>query len=238
MPTGRVDFTTDPAGLAERFSRFGWYRALSPDDQRRILTTSHLAPFDTGDFVARRLAPSEYWIGVSSGIIKLAIYNASGKSCTFSGVPRGGWFGEGSVIKRELRKYDVIALQPSLVAFVPTETFHALLSTSLAFTNFVIRQLNNRMGEFIGSIQNSRLLDVDARVAKSLVQLFNPELYPDTGPTLEISQEELGLLAGVSRQRVNQALQVLEELGLVRRAYNGIEVLDLAGLSAFGSDQV
>ena len=131
-------------------------------------------------------------------------------AAAFSGVPSGGWFGEGSVIKRELRKYEVVAIQRSTVLFVPVDTFHALLDTSLPFTRFVIHQLNNRMGEFIASIQNSRLLDVDARVAQALAQLFNPDLYPDTGPSLSISQEELGMLVGVSRQRINQAAAARE----------------------------
>lgn len=153
-------------------------------------------------------------------------------------MPPGGWFGEGSVIKRELRKYDVAAIQPSLVMFVPSDTFHTLLASSLPFNAFVIRQLNNRMGEFIASIQNSRLLDVDARVAQSLAQLFNPDLYPDTGRTLAISQEEVGLLAGVSRQRINQALQNLERLEILRLSYNQIDVLDLERLGAFGREQL
>ncbi|BCZ84549.1 hypothetical protein PTKU64_82240 [Paraburkholderia terrae] len=94
------------------------------------------------------------------------------------------------------------------------------------------------MGEFIASIQNSRLLDVDARVAQSLAQLFNPHLYPDTSRTLEISQEELGLLAGVSRQRINQALQNLEALKIVALSYNQIDILDLEGLRAYGREQI
>jgi DNA-binding GntR family transcriptional regulator len=44
----------------------------------------------------------------------------------------------------------------------------------------------------------------------------------------------LGTLAGVSRQRVNQALKVLEKAGLVRVDYGGIRILDLAGLRNFG----
>ncbi|ONC41241.1 Crp/Fnr family transcriptional regulator, partial [Burkholderia pseudomallei] len=219
-------------------SRRGGGNTLAPEHQALVVAQSHAEYRDAGDWVARRQAPSEYWIGVHRGLVKLAIYNASGRGCTFSGVPSGGWFGEGSVIKRELRKYDVIAIQRSLVLFVPSATFHALLDSSLPFTGFVIRQLNNRMGEFIASIQNSRLLDVNARVAQSLAQLFNPDLYPDTGATLAISQEELGMLVGVSRQRINQALQHLERLGAVRLAYNQIDVLDLPKLAAFGMEQI
>jgi CRP/FNR family cyclic AMP-dependent transcriptional regulator len=226
------------ADLPRLFATCAWFRALADEHQAMVLVSAHAERMNGGASIARRQEPSDYWIGVHSGLIKLAIYNASGRSCTLSGVPPGGWFGEGSVIKRELRKYEVATIQPSLVMFVPSDTFHALLESSLPFNRFVIRQLNNRMGEFIASIQNSRLLDVDARVAQCLAQLFNPDLYPDTGRTLLISQEEVGLLAGVSRQRINQALQNLERLGIVRLAYNQIDVLDLEHLGAFGRDQI
>jgi len=52
---------------------------------------------------------------------------------------------------------------------------------------------------------------------------------------IQISQEEIGNLSGVSRQRANQALQVLEKQGLLRVEYGGITVLDPEGLGKFGS---
>jgi CRP/FNR family transcriptional regulator, cyclic AMP receptor protein len=235
--TGRID-ASDPAALAALFERCSWFRALAPEHRAWVLADSHAQFYAAGAIVAARDVLAAYWLGVSSGLVKLAIFNASGRGCTFSGVPHGGWFGEGSVIKREPRKYDVIALQPSLVMAVTADTFHRLMDSSLPFNRFVIHQLNNRMGEFIALIQNSRLLDVDARVAQSLAQLFNPDLYPETGFALEISQEEIGMLAGASRQRINQALQTLEKAGLVALSYNRVDVRDLAGLRAFGRDQI
>lgn len=80
-------------------------------------------------------------------------------------------------------------------------------------------------------IENERMLDTDARIARGLAALFNPVLYPGTNRLLQISHvQELGYLAGVSRQRANQALKVLEDAGLVRSEYGGINVLDLEGL--------
>lgn len=233
----RID-AADPVRLAALFERCSWFRALAPEHRAWVLADSHAQAWAPGVTVAAREAPSAYWLGVSSGLVKLAIFNASGRGCTFSGVPHGGWFGEGSVIKREPRKYDVIALQHSLVMAVPADTFHRLMDCSLPFNRFVIHQLNNRMGEFIALIQNSRLLDIDARVAQSLAQMFNPDLYPETGRALEISQEEIGMLAGASRQRVNQALQTIEKAGLVTLSYNRVDVLDLDGLRTFGRDQL
>jgi len=71
-------------------------------------------------------------------------------------------------------------------------------------------------------------------VARAVSSLFNEHLYPGIGTKLEISQEEIGLLAGISRQRANQALKVLEQQGLVRVDYGEIEVLDLEGLRQYG----
>ena len=73
----------------------------------------------------------------------------------------------------------------------------------------------------------------DARVARSLAGLYNPLLYPDQTREVQLSQEELGYLCGVSRQRVNQALQVLEKASLVKVEYGRIRILDLDGLRNF-----
>lgn len=44
----------------------------------------------------------------------------------------------------------------------------------------------------------------------------------------------IGLLSGVSRQRANQALQVLEKAALLKVEYGGVRVLDVEGLKRFG----
>jgi len=138
------------------------------------------------------------------------------------------------VLKRELRRYDVIAVRDSDLLLVPTEIFHALMAESLPFNAFVVRQLNERMGQFIATIQNQRLLGVDAQVAQAIAQLFHPMLYPRTSAVLELSQEEIGLLTGLSRQRVNQALRRLAEQQLVSISYQSIRVVDLPRLREFG----
>jgi CRP/FNR family cyclic AMP-dependent transcriptional regulator len=53
-------------------------------------------------------------------------------------------------------------------------------------------------------------------------------LYPGVGELLRITQQELGYLVGLSRQRVNEALIALQAAGLIRIEYGGVRVLDLA----------
>jgi CRP-like cAMP-binding protein len=96
-----------------------------------------------------------------------------------------------------------------------------------------MNQLNERLGHFIAAREIDRQDDPDSRVAGSLVQLFNPVLYPGVGGLLRITQQELGYLVGLSRQRVNQALNTLAEHGLIGIEYGGVRVRDLAALRAF-----
>ncbi len=84
-------------------------------------------------------------------------------------------------------------------------------------------------------VETQRLLEPDARVARSIAALFNPVLYPAMGPEVQVSQEEIGYLSGVSRQRVNQALRVLEDAGLLTVEYGGLRIRDLEGLRSFGA---
>ncbi len=186
-----------------------------------------------GGYVCRKGEPGEQWIGVVDGLVKLTGVSPNGKETTFTGVTSSGWFGEGTLLKNEHRRYDVVALRDSQIAYMPRSTFMWLLDNSIEFNRFLLKQLNERLGQFIGIVEYDRLLGPDARVARCLVSFYNPTLYPGTGPLLAISQEEIGHLAGLSRQRVNHALQLMEKQSLVRTEYGGITVLDLEGLAQF-----
>ena len=197
---------------------------------RREITESSVP---AGGFVCRKGEAIEQWFGVISGLVKVSSVSADGKSVTFIGVPPGGWFGEGSLLKDEPRRYDAVALRDSRIASMSRATFHWLLDTSIAFNRYLLLQLNERLGQFVAKVEFDRLLGPDARVARCLAQMFNQLLYPGLGPRLEISQSELGYLTGVSRQRVNQALQILERQGLLAVEYGSITVLSLDGLKGF-----
>ena len=176
----------------------------------------------------------EHWLGVVDGLVKMASNWSSGKTTSFVGLSSGGWFGEGSLMKDEPRRYDVIALRESRIAYMKRSRFQHLLDHSIPFNRFLLIQLNERLGQFIGMMEHERLLNTDARLARCLASMFNPLLYPGSSLELRISQEEIGLLAGISRQRVNQALHVLEQAGLVRVDYGTLTILDLDRLRCFG----
>ena len=207
-----------------------WLRLLQPEERARAVAELQVGDADLGDYVCRVGKPVTYWFGVVEGLLKMSSDNAQGVTITFAGLPPGGWFGEGTTIKRESYRYNIQALRKSVVAGLPVDTFHWLLDHSIGFNRFVMNQLNERLGQFIAAREIDRLNNPDVRVARSLAALFNPVLYPGVGEVLRITQQELAYLVGLSRQRVNEALAALEAQGTIRVEYGGLRVLDLGAL--------
>lgn len=220
--------------LAQALRGCRWASGLSEAELARVEAGVFERAIPAGGFVCRKGEPAEHWLGVIEGLLKISSDWVTGKTATLSGMPSGGWFGEGSLLKGERLRYDAIAMRDSRVAYMRRETFQWLLDHSIAFNRFLLTQLNERLGQFIGSLESERLLDTDARVARALATLFNAVLYPGTAPNLAISQEEIGYLAGISRQRVNRSLKILEDAGFLMVEYGGVTILDLDGLRSFG----
>ena len=207
-----------------------WLALLSPAERERAAADISVADARPGDYLCRIGRPVTYWFGVVEGLLKMSADNAQGMSMTFTGVPPGGWFGEGTALKREPYRYNIQALRKSLVAGLPVDSFHWLLDHSIGFNRFVMNQLNERLGQFIAAREIDRMNNPDLRVARSLAALFNPVLYPGVGKILRITQQELAYLVGLSRQRVNEALANLQDQGTIRIEYGGLRVLDLVAL--------
>jgi CRP-like cAMP-binding protein len=186
------------------------------------------------EFIFVRGDQFDYWTGVVSGLARMGIVSRGGKAASFAGLTAGAWFGEGTVLKKEARRYDVVALRDTRLALMDRSTFLWLFENSVGFNRFLVRQLNERLGQFIGLLEHGRTLDATARLARSIASLFNPILYPDLTRHLEITQEEIGALSGISRQNANQCLQRLEKEGLLRLEYGGVTIIDLERLRSYG----
>jgi CRP/FNR family transcriptional regulator, cyclic AMP receptor protein len=225
---------------SERINEFiassAWGEKLFPEHLQNVQREASELKASAGQIICHRGQRSEYWYGVAEGLVKVSNVTSDGRPTTLIGIPAGGWFGEGSVIKHEKRPYDVVALRDSLLVQISAETFHWLLNTSLPFNHYLIAQLNSRLAQFVIRVEHFRSYAPERHVAHCLAELFNPVLYPGTTPTLQISQEEIAFLAGVSRGIVNRALRHLEEAKLVHVSYGAVSILDLAALRAFATD--
>jgi CRP/FNR family cyclic AMP-dependent transcriptional regulator len=207
-----------------------WFAALPDDRRSTLLEHSFTLTARKGEVMLASGTPVQGWYAVLSGLVKLQSTSSEGRVSAFLGVPDGEWFGEGSVLKTEARRYDVIALRDTVLLCLPRTEFDALLANCLPFNHFLVTHLNRRLGQAMTIIEAGRLRSPEQRVA-----LYLSRVFWQGRRRLVLSQEELGHLAGLSRQTVNRALKSMEQLGLVSLEFGRVAMLDEQALAAYAT---
>lgn len=205
-----------------------WFGCVPATLQERLRNEVFAVQSDKGAVVMPAGSAVEGWHAVLSGLVMLQSPASKGRSSAFIGVPDGEWFGEGSAMKPEPRKYSVVALRPTTLLCLPLPMFDTLRESSLAFNQFLVSHLNMRLGQAMTIIEAGRTQSPDHRVALYLSRLF----WRSTR-RLNLTQEELGQLVGLSRQTVNRVLRRLEDMGIVSLDFGKVAIVDDDALSAY-----
>ena len=109
-----------------------WYAALPADAQARVARHVTLHTAAKGDVMLRSGEPVHGWYAVLSGLVKLQSQSEDGRLSVFLGVQAGDWFGEGSALKSEPRRYDVVTtpefseLKRGILADIREETLKVM----------------------------------------------------------------------------------------------------------------
>ena len=203
-----------------------WFNALPSKQQSVLLATVFTLAGRKGTTVLPANQPVQGWYAVLSGLVKIESNVGAGRCSTFLGLATGEWFGEGAVLKDEPRRYNVIALRDTELLCLPSEQFRSLSAGSMAFNQFLVERLNHKLGQAMAIIEAGRTRNPEQRVALSLSRLFWSRTRQ-----LDLTQDEVASIAGMSRQTANRALNNLQQLGLISLSMNRITILDDAALT-------
>jgi CRP-like cAMP-binding protein len=231
MSTQTVEQGTTPS-LSEFLERWPWYRTLPEELRTLVLSTASERTAIAGEYIARAGEPCAHWYGVTRGYLQMYVVGPEGDETTLYCLREGEWGGDGSLLKKELRQYDLRALTPAHIWLVPAQTFEALRNNSIEFNQFLCDLMNSRMGDFVTMLAASRLLGPELRVARALLMIADKRVIETQ--ELSFPQHELALICGLSRQRVNMALSDLKQRGLVsNEASKGSLIVHVQSLRAY-----
>jgi CRP-like cAMP-binding protein len=203
-----------------------WFAALPPTLQADIECKIFTLSAARGAAILPANEPTQGWYGVLHGLVKISGRATAGRRSDFLGVAAGDWFGEGAVLKNEHRRYEVVALRDTELLCLPSATFHTLFASSIDFNQFLVRCMNLRLSQAMAMIEAGRTRSPEQRIALSLSRLFWNRTRQ-----LDLTQDELASLAGMSRQTANRVLNALQQQGVISLSMNRIRVLDDAALS-------
>ena len=155
---------------------------------------------------------------LASGKVKVVLYGETGREIILSILRGGDFFGEMSLLDRQPRSANVVAVEESQLLGLDRDAFQTHLvahpSTALA----ILAEMSSRLRHADEVIGNLALLDVYARVARTIRDLAQKQGEPVDGGLLikeRPTQQEMAGLIGTSRETVSRALNDFTRRGLL-----------------------
>jgi CRP/FNR family transcriptional regulator, cyclic AMP receptor protein len=223
---------TSVANLLGRTALFG---SLAHADRLEVADEMRKVAFTQGQVIFSRGDPGVEVFLVVEGRVRLSVLAPDGRALSFKHANPGDIFGEIAALDGGTRSADAIALTRVLIMSLPQARLNALIEANPRVARATIAFLCLRMRETSEQFEAIALHPIEARLARFLLLRCNQrERQGDGRATIELgmSQSELALLLGASRQRVNAALTLLEKGCAIERAGNKL-ICNVAKLQRF-----
>jgi CRP-like cAMP-binding protein len=199
-------------------------RARRAIQERRVMKGTHISE------PGRQSPPL---VGLSVGTVKVCALSRAGRETTLHIVSAQAWLGELGPGDQETEQQSIVALTDARIATMSHSTFAWLVENSAPFNRFLVDHLSKRLAQFTSLIKCDRLLDPAARLAGSISRLIGQSAYVSASARLDLTQEEMALVAGLSRQTVSECLRILEDQGLLRLERGRVVILDCKRLHRY-----
>jgi CRP-like cAMP-binding protein len=197
---------------------FDWIAELSERDAERLLSRSSSRQYARGETVFEPAADPLCVYLLESGLVRIYRLSAKGAEVTLGYVRPGEVFGELEALSDRPRESFAQAVLPSRVWPVLRMELRRLFDSHPRIAFRVAEQVANRFKRIESRVESLVLKSLSSRVGLILLELA--EDFGRAGADglcidLPLSQNDIALLVGATRQSVNACLYELRERQLL-----------------------
>jgi len=219
--------STVPTTARRVFERENLFRDLPKATLTIVDSLRQRRMIRAGAVIFMRGDPGDSLCCVVTGRVRISTSHAGGKEAVLNIIEPGETFGEIALLDGMPRTETATAMGPTELSVMKRDHFLALLRDEPTLAMHLIQLLCKRMRRTVQLVEDSALLSIRARIAKQLLSLAELSgRATSAGVELTLSQEELAQLLSVSRQLVNQYLQVLKRRGWIQLGRRSITIVD------------
>ncbi len=212
------------------------FAGLMPTQMDWVAQRSHRRVFEAGRNVMTIEQPGEAVYVILHGTVKIHV-EQSERDVILSILGTGDLLGEMSLIDSLGRSASAVTLENSLLLWMDKANFHYILDNFPPVARNLVRILSARVRLSDQMIQALATLDVNGRVARQLLAFAEKYGYEKDEATqirIALTQSDIADLVGASRKRVNQAMVLFKERGLIDTDAEGrISIRDRVGLASY-----
>lgn len=179
-----------------------------------------------------------YW--VESGLVKVTVGGRDRKEIVLRVIPAGGLFGLLGVLQGDERTGNAIALTRTGIFAIPRTAFLEYCDRHPEFWIYLAKLLAREQRALNHRIQLLVLYDVEYRLVSSLIQLSElcgPEEAGSPIHSIPLSQEDIAVVIGATRETTSNKLNYLAKRNLVLLGRRRVAIPSLDNLRAVLNDK-
>ncbi|HID9776581.1 TPA: Crp/Fnr family transcriptional regulator [Pseudomonas aeruginosa] len=217
-------------------SGFNWVEDLKPEIRKALLERARIKIFPDGATIYSQGDPVTDVFQIISGEIRQCILTEDGQEVLMYIYKAGDLVGDSSVVDDDpysvtiLARGDVTARAWSIKDFAAIRTAHHEIESAIS------AQSSRRLKGTLKLVEELLTQPVAARVASRFLRLSEMGDFPIEGADLSLSQADIGLMVGTTRQSVNRVVTELRKLGLIDTDYGKVTIKDPDGLKRYISE--
>jgi len=194
-------------------SQINLFRRLSTDQQNHIVRQVIRRRFKKGEILIHEGDEMHQFFIVSQGSFKCYTSHQDGKQKTLYYFHMGDFFGQQTLFQKGASPYTVEAIQEASICMIESSTINQLIRTQPEFAFSIISELSDRVHSLELELSNVSIDPLETRLLRLLQELAKDFGYKqDHGciMKLPLTQEEMGMRLGVSRESVSRSLKELQ----------------------------
>lgn len=214
-----------------------WFAQLPGEFAQALLALAKLRTLQAGEALFLRDSPPCGLYALVAGSLRVSGQSGSrdaAREALLVLLTPPQWFGEISVFDGSARTHHTHAVEACTLLQVPHDDLLTWLHAHPRYWRDLATLMAEKLRMAFVSMEEQTVLPAPQRLARRLLGMAQGygQRHPDgrTQRVLAMTQEELALMVGISRQTTNQILRQLESQGTLRLQRGGLEILDLAAL--------
>jgi CRP/FNR family transcriptional regulator, cyclic AMP receptor protein len=206
---------------------------LGDSEADAILAEARVVRYSEGTQIFAKGDPGNSMMAVLHGRVVISNPSQDGRQLVVTIFRESDVFGEIALLDGKERSADATAATDCELLVVPRRSLLRLLERQPELGIELMVVLCERLRRTNEQVEDFAFLDLEARIAKTLLRLVRDETRqsPTSRLGLKISQRALGELVGGSRESVNKHLQDWKRSGIIAIEKGSILIRDIEALT-------
>jgi CRP/FNR family transcriptional regulator, anaerobic regulatory protein len=195
-------------------SHLSLFHNLSPMQSGKIVKHVTRRGFNKGDIFLNQGDVIAQFVIVSRGQFKAVSVNEEGKAKVIHYLKTGDFFGQDSLFEKKEMTYSIEAMSDGALCMIDSATMQELIHNEPDLALSILNELNHRVSQLESELSTIHAESLEVRLMNLLTQLSHDYgVKDDHGIRLNcpLSQDEMAMRLGVSRESVNRKLKQLEK---------------------------